>query len=142
MANRIILCQTGARHRYLIPKVLEDGGMLYRLYTDSTAYSAIGKLALFISERTKCPPIVSRFAKRNPPVPKEKLYTTDVLFFKEKFLSLLHGDSLRLRYIHYNGFEKKCISWGIGDADCIYSMYIENFGFLKYAKFVTIAHCR
>lgn len=134
MADKIIVCQTGARHRYLIPKVLEGGGVLYRLYTDSTAYSTIGKLASFISKKIKCPQIIYRFAKRIPHIPKEKLYTTDILFLKEMFLSLLQGDSLRLRFTHYNGFEKKCISWGTGDADCVYSMYIENFGFLKYAK--------
>lgn len=134
MANKIILCQTGARHRYLIPKVLEDGGMLYRLYTDSTIYSTMGKLAMFMSKHIKCPPIILRLAKRIPSVSKDKIYTTDTLFLKELFFSLLHKDSLKLRYTHFNGFEKKCISWGVGEADCVYSMYFENFEFLKYAK--------
>lgn len=134
MADRIILCQTGARHRYLIPKVLEDGGMLYRLYTDSTAYSPIGKMASFISNWMKCPSVIQRFAKRIPPVPNDKLFTTDILLLKEIFIYLFQKDSLKYRYTYYNGFEKKCISWGTGDADCIYSMYIENFEFLKYAK--------
>ena len=134
MANKIILCQTGARHRYLIPKVLEDGGILYRLYTDSTAYSTVGKLASFINKRMKCPTVIQRLAKRVPQVTRNKIYTTDVLFLKEQILSKLHGDSLKLRYTHFDGFEKKCISWGIGEADCVYSMYFENFGFLKYAK--------
>ena len=134
MANKIILCQTGARHRYLIPKVLEDGGLLYRLYTDSTAYSILGKIASFVSKHWKCPLVIQRISKRIPPIPKEKIYSTDVLFFKEQILKLCKGDSLKLRYTHYNGFEKKCISWGIGEADCVYSMYIENFEFLKFAK--------
>lgn len=67
MANKIILCQTGAIHRYLIPKVLEDSKMLYRLYTDSTVYSTLGKLSLFINRCIKCPPINQRLAKRIPP---------------------------------------------------------------------------
>lgn len=134
MAKSIIVIQTGARHRYLIPKVLEDGGMLYRLYTDSTAYSTLGKLASFISKWIMHQAVIRRFAKRIPPVPIKKLYTTDILFLKELFIYLFQKDSLKFRYTYYNGFEKKCISWGTGDADCIYSMYIENFGFLKYAK--------
>ena len=50
MANKIIVCQTGARHRYLIPQVLEQSGMLYRLYTDTTAYSSLGKFASFLNK--------------------------------------------------------------------------------------------
>lgn len=134
MANKIILCQTGARHRYLIPKVLEDDGLLYRLYTDSTAYSLLGRIASFINKSWKCPLVIQRLSKRIPPIAKEKLYSTDVLFFKEQILKLCTGDSLKLRYAQYNGFEKKYISWGVGDADCVYSMYIENFEFLKFAK--------
>lgn len=134
MANRIILCQTGARHRYLIPKVLEEGNLLYRLYTDSTVYSLLGRMATLIGKYFKCPQVIQRISKRIPPISKEYVFSTDILFFKEKFTSLLKKDSLKLRYTHYNGFEQKCISWGVGDADCVYSMYIENFEFLKYAK--------
>lgn len=134
MANKIIVCQTGSRHRYLIPKVLESSDMLYRLYTDTTAYSFLGRMNTFLNKFPMMPAIVGRLAKRVPQIPQNKIFTTDVLFFKKKFWRLFHTDSLRLRYLHYNGFVKKCISWGVGDADCVYNMYFENFEFLKYAK--------
>lgn len=134
MANKIIVCQTGSRHRYLIPKVLESSGMLYRLYTDTTAYSFLGRVNTFFNKFPKMPAIVGRLAKRIPPITQNKIFTTDVLFFKKKYWGLFYKDSLKLRYLHYNGFVKKCISWGVGEADCVYNMYFENFEFLKYAK--------
>lgn len=134
MANKIIVCQTGSRHRYLIPQVLESSNMLYRLYTDTTAYSLCGRLNKNLDRFQKMPKIVHRLAKRVPPIQENKIFTTDALLIKKMLLGLFHKDSLKLRYLHYNGFVKKCISWGVGEADCVYSMYFENFDFLKYAK--------
>ena len=134
MANKIIVCQTGARHRYLIPQVLEQSGMLYRLYTDTTAYSSLGKFASFLNKYFRAPNSVKRLTRRIPNIPLNKLFTTDRLFVKKLIKGLFKKDSLSLRYLHYTGFAKKCIAWGVGDADCIYSMYIENIEFLKYAK--------
>ncbi len=134
MAKKIIVCQTGSRHRYLIPQVLESAGMLHRLYTDSTVFSLLGKMNKVLCRFCKMPAPFVRLGKRNPLVPKNKIFTTDILFLKETLLSLFKKDSLRLRYVQFGGFQKKCISWGIGDADCVYNMYIENFDFLKYAK--------
>lgn len=134
MANKIIVCQTGARHRYLIPQVLEQSGMLYRLYTDTTAYSSLGKFASFLNKYFRAPNTVKRLTKRIPNIPLNKLFTTDCLFVKKMIKGIIKKDSLSLRYLHYTGFATKCITWGVGDADCVYNMYFENFEFLKYAK--------
>ncbi|MCM1220053.1 MAG: glycosyltransferase family 4 protein [Lachnospiraceae bacterium] len=134
MANKIIVCQTGSRHRYLIPQVLERNGMLYRLYTDTTAHSFIGKVARLLSLVGINGSSLARLKKRIPAVPREKIYTTDIFFWRKKIADLKQGDSLKKRYLHYTGFVDKCLRWGIGDADCIYNMYIENYDFLVYAK--------
>ncbi|MBO5061266.1 MAG: glycosyltransferase family 4 protein [Prevotella sp.] len=135
MANKIIVCQTGSRHRYLIPQVLERNGMLHRLYTDTTAESFIGKCARLLSVLKINNSTLTRLCKRKPYLLKEKTYTTDILFLRKRVARIIkRGDSLKKRYIHYTGFVDKCIKWGVGDADCIYNMYIENYDFLVYAK--------
>lgn len=134
MAKKIIVCQTGSRHRYLIPQVLERNGMLSRLYTDSTCYSTLGSVAKLMQKLGRNNATFARLLKRKPQIPRAKLFTTDRLFWKKRFWGLFGKDSLRQRYLHYRGFVGRCMHWGVGDADCIYNMYIENFDFLKYAK--------
>lgn len=134
MVNKIIVCQTGSRHRYLIPQLLEKNKMLKFLYTDSTLYSLCGKLVSFMRFLGIKNAMIVRLLKRKPQIDIKHLKTTDVLFYKEFCYNLFSIDSLRKRYLHYNGFVGKCIKWGVQDADCIYSMYIENFDFLVYAK--------
>ena len=93
MANKIILCQTGARHRYLIPQVLEQSEMLYRLYTDTTAYSSLGKFASFLNKYFRAPNSVKRLTLRIPNIPLNKLFTTDRLFVKKLIKGLFKKDS-------------------------------------------------
>ena len=131
MANKIIVCQTGARHRYLIPQVLEQSEMLYRLYTDTTAYSSLGKFASFLNKYFRAPNSVKRLTRRIPNIPLNKLFTTDRLFVKKLIKGLFKKDSLSLRFLHYTGFAKKCIAWGVGNAD-ILSQHID--GWLMQAK--------
>lgn len=134
MVKKVIVCQTGARHRYVIPQILEKNNLLYCLYTDSTRYSLIGKFSKILVNLGFKSLSLSRLSKRIPLLPIGKIHTTDLLFIKETLFKSLANDSLRLRYTHYNGFVKKCIHWGVGDSDCVYNMYIENIDFLKYAK--------
>lgn len=134
MVKKVIVCQTGARHRYLIPQILERRGLLYRLYTDSTRYSWLGKIGRLLSAMGIRKSSIQKLLKRDPQISKSQLYTTDVLWLKKVFLKILKKDSLQLRFLHYTGFSKKCIEWGVGDADCIYNMYFENFDYLKLAK--------
>lgn len=135
MATKIIVCQTGSRHRYLVPQVLEKNGMLYGLYTDTTTDSFIGKFARLLSVLRIKNKTLLRLCKRKPCLPKEKLYTTDILFLRKRIARMIkREDSLKKRYLHYNGFVDKCLRWGVGNADCVYNMYIENYDFLVYAK--------
>jgi len=136
MANKIIVCQTGSRHRYLIPRVLENQGLLYRLYTDSTRYSIIGRLGNILLKLGFKHPILKRLNERDPSLKDMRiLKTTDSYFIKDCFYSIFwsRDGGHRIRLL-YHGFENTCIRWGIGDADCIYSMYFENMKFLRFAK--------
>ena len=80
---KIIACQLGARHRYAIPKMLEESKLLYRFYTDSNSNSLLGKIAsytVFLS------PVLNRLSKRIiKGVPKNKIFNSDKILFKEKF---------------------------------------------------------
>ncbi len=134
MANNIIVCQTGARHRYLIPQILERNNMLYRLYTDTTSKSFIGRCAKILSFWGVKKKALIRLQRRIPNIPHDKLHTTDILFLRKKIVAFRSGNSLEKRFLHYTGFVDKCIKWGVSGADCIYSMYIENYDFLVYAK--------
>ena len=124
MGKKVIVCQLGSRHRYLIPKVINDSGMLYRLYTDSTAYSFIGKVALLLDKICKVPQSVKRLTKRIPAIPKSRLFSTDLFFFRETFLKCKTKDKFAHIASYYNGIGKECIKWGLGDCDCIYNMYM------------------
>lgn len=135
MANNIIVCQIGARHRYLIPQALHRHGMLHRLYTDSTRWSMIGRIACLLGKLHVTSRNLARLCKRDPRLPLKKLFTTDTFFFRLKRADLRHkGDSLHKRELYFRGFADKCRQWGVDDADCIYNMYIENYDFLVYAK--------
>lgn len=116
MANKIILCQTGARHRYLIPKVLEDDGLLYRLYTDSTAYSLLGRIASFINKSWKCPLVIQRLSKRIPPIAKEKLYS----LARTEWVVMLHDDDML--YPDFMKIMTRTVE-SDKDASCFYSCY-------------------
>lgn len=134
MANKIIVCQTGARHRYLIPQLLEAEGILSRLYTDSNCFSFLGRLAsCFMNIGVECS-LFRRLVNRRPLVSSQKLFSTDILFFKRLFCRLLYGSGLKYSKLLYTGFSNQCKNWGIKDADCIYNMYFENLEFLEYAK--------
>lgn len=134
MAKKIIVSQIGARHRYVIPRVLEKSRLLYRLYTDSSTYSALGRLALLLEKLHINSKGLSRLLGRRIAVSKEKVYSSDVLFVKSLFNKLLRRDYIETKMMVYDGLSKKCIRWGVGEADCVYGMYFENFSFLKYAK--------
>lgn len=134
MANRIIVTQIGARHRYVIPRVLERCGLLSRFYTDSTNMSLLGRCASFLwSCGFRFAPF-ARLRGRGPNIPKGKLYTSDILFFKSVFKRLFSKDTIETQLLVFDGLSNQCIKWGVGNADCVYGMYFENFRFLAFAK--------
>ena len=134
MADKIIVSQIGARHRYAIPRALEKQGLLYRLYTDSTSSSFLGRIAGFLSKCGFLSSSINRLCNRTPKVSETKLYSSDKLFIKSFLYKLLHKDSLQRQLLVFDGLSDRCIKWGVSEADCVYGMYFENFKFLQYAK--------
>lgn len=130
MVNKIIVCQIGTRHRYLIPQILNKNNMLYRLYTDTTVYSFIGRILKWLSKFS----MFSKMNKRIPNLPVDKIYSSDAFMLKQVAYSLSKSHIKKYWYSRYTGIQKACFRWGIGEADCIYSMFVENAGFLLYAK--------
>lgn len=134
MARKIIVTQVGARHRYLIPQILEKNNVLYRLYTDSTRYSMIGMIAHFINKVGLSTASSKRLIKREPNVSRSRLYTSDSLFLKKIKYKLLGRSTYDTMLLTYTGISQDSIKWGVGEADCVYAMYFENIDFLRYAK--------
>ncbi len=134
MADRIIVCQIGARHRYLIPQILYRSGMLYKLYTDSTNKSLLGRIASSLSKFGVRPAPIQRLVRRTPNLPNAILNTTDVLTYKQWAMCIVGKPKYDLMELPYRGIANKCQQWGVEGADCVYGMYFENFEFLKFAK--------
>ena len=134
MANRIIVTQVGSRHRYLIPQILEDNDKLYRFYTDSTRYSFIGKIAFMLKNIGFKTPSLIRLCKRNPNISRDRLYSSDSLFYKKLWYKFLRRSSYDQMLLTFTGIAQDSIRHGVGDADCVYAMYFENIDFVRYAK--------
>lgn len=117
--------------RYIIPELINRHGLLYRLYTDSNRFSLIGRLASCMTKIGLSSKGMRRLLNRNPHIPKQILYSSDSLFFRtllsEIIPSLNYWD--RQQNSYYNGLSRTFTNWGYGEADCIYSMYIENLNF-------------
>lgn len=126
---RVIVCQHGARHRYAIPKLLEQAGVLKALYTDSCEYTMLGKLAKLCENR-----IGGKIGKLNPRkiigVPKEKIFCSDYSTVR-RILSFKNG-IYGWREAH-KALSKKMIRWYDG-CDVFYNMYHENLEFLKFLQ--------
>lgn len=125
---QVLVCQRGARRRYAVPRMLENLGILSALYTDSCVVSQLGKLACITKRLGVSTATLRALDSRNPLLPVDKVYATDLLFWKNLILPnadlLAQADSLSKTYEH----------WGIRDANIIYSMNTAEIPFLEYAK--------
>lgn len=120
MGSRVLVCQRGARHRYAIPMLLEESGMLAALYTDSCAYSPAGRVSALLAGAGMRLQGASALANRKPGgVPRNKVFASD-----PAILNRVGGSGQSRRYIR----------WGLQGADVVYSMYGEEVGFLEWAK--------
>ncbi|MEI6892447.1 MAG: glycosyltransferase family 4 protein [Pontiella sp.] len=119
---KVLVCQRGARRRYAVPRLLEGAGLLTALYTDSTAYSRMGKFAQFLSKSGMKLSRVRALASRVPAgIPPGKVFCSD----RALFASLLgKSDDLSARHQKL----------GIQGANVVYSMYGEDVRFLEWAK--------
>ena len=132
---QVLVCQHGARHRYAIPRVLEQEGMLAALYTDSSAESLLGQFSVACGRLL--PARYSGLAERQIlGVPRSKIFSFDYPLLRMMFgsgsarkKSTLHADK------EYGDFlSEKLISTGLQEANIIYSMNRSNLDFVRYAK--------
>ncbi len=116
----ILVCQRGARHRYAIPRLLEDASALAALYTDSCAYSRLGRIATGLRKLNIRHSSIGALASRIPrEIPKNKIFSAD-------------RPLLRLPF--QQGIEVDYQRWGLQGACVVYSMYGEDLDCLEWAK--------
>jgi len=123
---KVIVCQHGARHRYAIPRMLEQAGMLEALYTDSCEHSFLGKIAKAMGPLAKGS--LRRLANRKIiEIPRKKVFSTDMFVLKCLF-EKRGGGWLRI-------LSRKMICWwGRESSEIVYNMYCENLDFLRYIQ--------
>lgn len=131
---RVLVCQHGARHRYAIPRMLEKVGLLEALYTDSSAYSPLGKVARALG--SFAPTSVQRLARRKVEgIPEHKIYSSDILVYNTYVRKILQRE-----YSEYNQWcsvlskEMKAWTQELPHFDVVYNMFCENLEFIRYIK--------
>jgi glycosyltransferase involved in cell wall biosynthesis len=131
---KVLVCQHGARHRYAVARILEEAGMLSRLYTDSSRYSPLGRLCRPLGPRLGGS--IGRLSRREiTGVPPEKIFSTDAVFWSDLFGLHHRGDHHIYRcYRRHKTLSRVMRRWGTGDADAVYMMYHENLDFVRYAR--------
>ncbi len=121
---RILVCQRGARHRYAIPRLLEESGMLAALYTDSSILSPAGRLAGGLVRAGMAHPRARALTSRVPEgIPPEKVFSSDRLLG----MALLGREGRADLADTYR-------RWGAQDAEVVYSMHGEEPAFLEWVK--------
>lgn len=132
---RVIVCQHGARRRYAIPRILEREHVLEALYTDSSAYSFLGKIIRLL-------PIIpnksiQRLSKRVPfGVPEKKVFSSDCSTLYEIIQKIFQRPvtGVELSNQRHKILSKKMIKWGLRDSNIVYTMLQEGIAFVEYAK--------
>ncbi len=133
---KVLVCQHGARHRYAIPRMLEDAGMLAALYTDSSVHSLLGRVACWFCS-SLAPKSLQRLALRKiKDVERQKIYSSDAPIMFEFFQKLRASKLTRIEVHRHRHriLSKKMINKGLRGANILYSMYYENLDFVKFAK--------
>lgn len=130
--KKVIVCQIGARHRYLIPRLMYKAGLLDYLYTDSCRYSSLGKLAAILQKIGISDKRMLRLVNRNPNIPESMVKTSDVLFWKHFFCN--RKDAYIKIETTYQGLNRFYLKQGVDECDVVYNMFFENIDFLRYAK--------
>ena len=132
---QVLVCQHGARRRYAIPNMLEEAEMLAAIYTDSSSASLMGQLSTILG--CVSPLSVQRLADRKiDRIPSYKIFSSDKPNLLELYQRLTGGlpKGLELDHQHHQVLSKKMITWGLHDANVIYSMYRESQDFIRWAK--------
>lgn len=111
---------------------MSKAGILSYLYTDSCRYSKLGKIARILQNLGIKNISINRLANRDPQIYRQKVRTSDSLFFKK--LAVRGKDCYTNIEITYNGLSDYFIRNGVEECDIIYNMFFENIDFLKFAK--------
>lgn len=132
---QVLLCQFGARRRYVVPALLEQADMLAGLYTDSSAMSHVGKAAKLFENLM--PSSLKRLARREiKGVSASRVFSSDAPLLVETAQTILgrrkRGMSLYMQ--RHNILSKRMMKRGLQNADIVYSMYYENLSFVRWAK--------
>lgn len=130
----VIVSQYGARRRYLVPQILNENNMLQYLYTDSHRDSLLGRIIRLLKQLGISNVSINRLLKRETKLPLEKVKANDWLQVKLLFNKLLHKPNSESVNAIFEGSSNKFIGWGVKDTDWLYTMFIENIEFTKYAK--------
>ena len=132
--HKVIVSQIGSRRRYMIPQILESNNLLECLYTDSYCNSVVGRFLRLLDRLGITNAEVKRLLRRDPSLPKDKIYANDYLQFKLLFHKIVKSPSIVFKNLRFEGssFWFKCK--GIKNATILYNMFIENYEFAEYAK--------
>ena len=132
---RVLVCQHGARHRYAIPRMLEEAGMLAALYTDSSAHSLLGS-ATRIAKPFATHGLQRLFQRKIEGVPRDKVYSSDVPLLSDVWTRLFRRNEKEVdKYIRrHRALSRQMRHWGLRDADIVLSQSWENYDFIKYTK--------
>lgn len=79
---RVLVCQHGARHRYAIPRMLNEAGVLCAFYTDSSGKSNVGRFVRYAGHIAPASwSAASRWKIKG--IPSEKTFSSDTVYFHE-----------------------------------------------------------
>lgn len=109
--------------------------MLAALYTDSSAYSPLGKIASALG--CIAPASVKRLSKRVPfGVPRVKVFSSDLPVLIESGQGLLRRTPLDMDLSHqrHQILSAKMKKWKLRGANVVYTMLQEGSVFVEYAK--------
>lgn len=133
-----ISIQTGARHNYHIPSVLEKAGKLEKMYTDLCASSGLGALFnAYLPDGFKRGAL-GRLVNRRPPCNLDgKIITCDFLSLKyelRRFLSYSNLVDRQTALINFGeNFGEAIYRKGFGNATHLYSMLGEAGSAIQHA---------
>jgi hypothetical protein len=111
---KVIVVQHGARHRYLIARLLWENDMLEALYTDSCSKTLCGKMAKSLGRAAPAP--VQRLGARQVKgIPESRVFATDRVLLSDIRASLTVKESFWMASARrHNVMSQAMIKWGTG----------------------------
>lgn len=131
---RVIVVQTGARHNYAIPRMLEHAGMLRALYTDSCVHGGMGAIASRLPAVLHTKRLIRLTQRRARGVPATKINVTDQPLWSDILRSLKRTTPFERYSAQDAAVSRACMRWGHDGTDVIYSMFGEGSQFLEGAR--------